>query len=367
MSQRGCLLIADIGGYTKFLTAVELEHSTDILSDLLGAIVAQAEGAFKLAKLEGDAVFVHAAEGTVDGPAFVTILESCYFAFAERLRDISRASSCDCGACRLTPSLHLKFVAHAGEYAIHTVAGNSELVGPEVIAVHRLLKNYVVEKTGKRGYAFMSQQLIDYFGLDPAEFGFTQHLEHYDDVGDIPGYVFDLEQAWQQHEAERRVFVAPEDSIFTLRETFPIAPAELWDWFASPAKMARWGADAMETTTKGARGVGTTNHCVHGANSILKQVVDWKPFHYMSEHQQKGPFGMVSTVELTPVEGGTVMEFRIKGEGNALQRAVFRKMAPPQLRKDFGAALVKLHAAIAEEQAGAAVSARAAEAEPAPV
>ncbi len=40
--RRGTLLIADIGGYTNFLTAVELEHSIDILSDLIGAIVAQA-------------------------------------------------------------------------------------------------------------------------------------------------------------------------------------------------------------------------------------------------------------------------------------------------------------------------------------
>jgi hypothetical protein len=39
--RRGTLLIADIGGYTNFLTAVELEHSTDILSDLIGAIVAR--------------------------------------------------------------------------------------------------------------------------------------------------------------------------------------------------------------------------------------------------------------------------------------------------------------------------------------
>src|SRR5438552_13315487 len=137
--RRGSLLIADIGGYTNFLPAVELEHSTDILSDLVGAIVAQARGAFQLAKLEGDAVFCHAPEGSIDGPALMTLVESCYFAFAERLRDIARVSTCDCGACKLTPSLNLKFVARHGEYVIHDVAGNSELVGPDVISVHRLL------------------------------------------------------------------------------------------------------------------------------------------------------------------------------------------------------------------------------------
>ena len=126
--EKGYLLIADIGGYTKFITAVELEHSTDILADLINSIAAQAVGAFHLAKLEGDAFFVFAPEGSIDGPAFLTLVESCYFAFAERLRDISRANTCECGACRLTPSLNLKFVAHAGQYSKQTMAGSMELV-----------------------------------------------------------------------------------------------------------------------------------------------------------------------------------------------------------------------------------------------
>jgi hypothetical protein len=32
----GCLVLADIGGYTAYLAGVELEHSHDILADLLG-------------------------------------------------------------------------------------------------------------------------------------------------------------------------------------------------------------------------------------------------------------------------------------------------------------------------------------------
>jgi hypothetical protein len=33
--RQGCLALADIGGYTAYLAGVELEHSHDILADLL--------------------------------------------------------------------------------------------------------------------------------------------------------------------------------------------------------------------------------------------------------------------------------------------------------------------------------------------
>jgi hypothetical protein len=38
-ARHGCLLIADIGGYTRYLSEVELEHSTDILANLLQTLV----------------------------------------------------------------------------------------------------------------------------------------------------------------------------------------------------------------------------------------------------------------------------------------------------------------------------------------
>jgi hypothetical protein len=53
-TNHGCLAIADIGGYTRYLTGVELEHSTDVLADLLGVVVKALEPNFRIAKLEGD-------------------------------------------------------------------------------------------------------------------------------------------------------------------------------------------------------------------------------------------------------------------------------------------------------------------------
>jgi len=57
--ERGCLVIADIAGYTKYLAGVELEHSQDVLADLINTVVSQMRGLMHLAKLEGDAVFCY--------------------------------------------------------------------------------------------------------------------------------------------------------------------------------------------------------------------------------------------------------------------------------------------------------------------
>jgi hypothetical protein len=46
-----CLLIADISGYTAYLAGVELDHSQDILADLIGTVVTALRPTFRLAKL----------------------------------------------------------------------------------------------------------------------------------------------------------------------------------------------------------------------------------------------------------------------------------------------------------------------------
>ena len=65
-STRGCLLIADITGYTDYLRDTELEHAQDVLADLLETIIAGIEPPFELSKLEGDAVFAHMPAAELD-------------------------------------------------------------------------------------------------------------------------------------------------------------------------------------------------------------------------------------------------------------------------------------------------------------
>src|SRR6476620_4156482 len=147
-AQPSTFLIADISGYTGYLADVELEHAQDILADLIGAVVSALRPNFRLAKLEGDAAFMVATGETVDGSMLLDTIERCYFGFRRRRRDVRQATSCECDACVRIPDLDLKFVVHHGSVIVQKVAGRHELLGSDVIVVHRLLKNDVVETSG---------------------------------------------------------------------------------------------------------------------------------------------------------------------------------------------------------------------------
>src|SRR5690349_14845198 len=197
-TQPACFLIADISGYTGYLADVELEHAQDILADLIGAVVSVLKPKFKLAKLEGDAAFTYALGETIDGTLLLDTIERCYLGFRRRRRDVRQATSCQCNACVRIPDLDLKFVVHHGEVLIQKVAGRQELLGSDVIVVHRLLKNDVVEREGIEAYALLTQAAADAADLDPATLGMTAHSETYDRIGEVAGWVHDLDRRWRE-------------------------------------------------------------------------------------------------------------------------------------------------------------------------
>src|SRR4029079_5045944 len=96
---------------------------------------------------------------------------------------------------------------------LQRVAGRQELLGSDVIVVHRLLKNEVVEKLGIDAYALLSQQCVDASDIDPAALGMREHSETYDRIGAVSLWVDDLERRWQEEETRGRVRVSAEDSI----------------------------------------------------------------------------------------------------------------------------------------------------------
>ena len=152
-TQHGYLVIADITGYTSFAAKTELEHSHEILSELLELLVSRFEPAMTISKLEGDAVFAYAPkEVFARGETLVDFVESMYVAFRDKLLSMKRLTTCTCNACRNIPSLDLKFFLHCGDYIQQSVANIKELVGSDVNLVHRLTKNHVTEATGWHAY-----------------------------------------------------------------------------------------------------------------------------------------------------------------------------------------------------------------------
>ena len=198
-------VLADISGYTRFLEAVGAAHGAQLergetpatyplMTTLLDAIVDNLVPPFVLAKLEGDAVFGYAEDGTLQlsGDALTACLRSCHARFREHLRRTEAALTCTCAACVSVASLELKFVLHHGGYVAQTIAGHTELLGPDVTAAHRMLKNDVVATTGWRAYALLSTAAIDYLDLTGAD-GTRLELA-YEHVGHIGALALPLRQ-----------------------------------------------------------------------------------------------------------------------------------------------------------------------------
>jgi hypothetical protein len=208
-----CLVIAEISGYTGYLAGVELDHAQDILADLIDTIVGALRPPFQLSKLEGDAAFVYLAAPEFDASHLQDTIESAYFAFRRRLRDIKQASTCECDACRLIPTLDLKFVAHCGQIAKQIMSGQEELIGRDVILIHRLLKNNVEAKLGRHAYVLYTEAFAQHTGMKPQAQALAEHHETVEIIGDVRCWLRDLEAAWQAEQGRKRIEITAADAI----------------------------------------------------------------------------------------------------------------------------------------------------------
>ena len=332
-----CLVIADISGYTGFLAGAELDHAQDILADLMGTVVGAFKPAFRLAKLEGDAAFVYTITDAIDAAQLQDTIERTYFAFRRRLRDIRQASTCECNACILVPNLDLKVVAHHGRIIRQRIASWEELVGSDVIIVHRLLKNHVEEATGVKAYVLYSQDCLEAMGLDdPSSAGLVEHREEFEGVGEVVGWVRDLQAAWADEEERARVLVAPKDAALIVETTFDAPPAVVWDWATSPLRRIQWqaGVTGVEQVagTPGRRGVGTVNHCIHGKDAIVEEVLDWRSYDYVT-YRSLVPIPntpkFVNTFLFDDLgDGRTRVEVRFGRPRSAKDRAIAEQLLP---------------------------------------
>ena len=310
-AERLCLIIADISGYTGYLTGSELDHARDVMADLLETVLAAMGPTLRLSEVEGDALFVYVPETDVDGSMLLDTLESCYFTFRRRVRSIAQATTCPCNACSAVRTLDLKFCVHTGEVVRQRIAGQEKLMGSDIILVHRLLKNSVSEALGSHAYVLLTASCLERLRLDPAALRMTPHRETYEHFGQVPLYVHDLQARWNQREETHRAFVRSEEADVTMECSLPAPPPLVWEYLTAPEKRASWTVgvtDARQEHADVRRGVGTIIHCVHGEHSHAEEILDWRPFDTLTWVTPLPGFGETTiTFELVSVPSGTTL------------------------------------------------------------
>ncbi|MBI3216962.1 MAG: DUF2652 domain-containing protein [Mycobacterium sp.] len=282
-ARAGHLLLADISGYTKFLTGTELEHAQSIIRELIMLVRERLTPPMRFVKAEGDAVFCYADESVFrDGERLIELIEVCYFEFSNRLLNMSRNTTCSCSACAAIGTLDLKFICHFGTFVVDREGDGVDLAGADVILAHRLLKNTVAERTGLKAYAVLTAACIQQLGV-PTKMPLLE--EYYEPFGVTIVGVHDLQPALAAMQDRHRRYVRPEEADFTFSVEVPVPPVEAWHYYVNPVQRQRWKCryfskkpDVATRNAKGRIGTGASMHCSHGPGTARWEFVDWRPF-----------------------------------------------------------------------------------------
>lgn len=334
-AQSGFLLTADISGYTQFLTGSELEHGHEIIRDLMRLLSSSLRQVVEIVEYEGDAVFCYAGDTKLRDPLLlIDLLERTYISFSDRIFNVERASSCTCRACKNAPNLDLKFFLHYGQYIVDDHGKGQNLSGPDVILLHRLMKNRIAEERALRAYIFATDAALDRLGR-PEEF--VQHLEEYEHFGTVTGGVADLRPVVENHRTAREIRASEKNAFVVFEGVVRSDPVYVWDYFFDPVKRPQWDTHLLGIETrpngKRRRGIGAELHCAHGDFKSVGTILDWKPFRYFTqEYVSSGGFAappsFLMTLETEPAgEDGTrvrqILELRTR---HPLKRLMMRML-----------------------------------------
>jgi hypothetical protein len=339
-TQQGYFLIADITGYTQYLSESELDHAQSILSSLLNLLIQHTKPPLIISRLAGDAVISYGlSDNFLEGQTFAESIEDTYVSFRRMVELMVRNTTCPCNACRNIASLDLKFFVHYGTFAVQKLDAHDELVGSDVNLLHRLLKNHVTEATGWKAYTLYTDAAIKQLGLENLV-GLVRHEESYEHLGSIAVWIEDMHPIWEQKKHAAQVTITPADELLRATIDISLRPELVWDYLLQPEHYnVMVNATRMEIEKRPGDKItnGSVFQCYHGNGVVSLTVVEWQPFERMISQFPvpvpiKGTTGLTE-LRLEPIETGTrLSEIMSKTRGPLLGRLMgdhaFRKMEP---------------------------------------
>jgi uncharacterized protein YndB with AHSA1/START domain len=153
--------------------------------------------------------------------------------------------------------------------------------------------------------------------------------------------------------------VTREKALTVIEADIPAPRPTVWEHFTVPGHRPKWqGADVVhENAPTGRRGVGTQNHCMHGAHALIEDVVDWRPFDYVTLNSlvpvPNAPHILVTYAFGDRPDGGTHVEIRI-ARPKPKDRA-FAEQMKEGWEQAFGQGLKNLGLLLQDQKAGPAV------------
>ena len=141
MDNKGLIFIPDISGFTRFVNEVEIDHSRQIIQELLEVIINSNTIGLEISEIEGDAILFYKYGNTPNIKEVYGQVEKMFCEFHKHLRAYDHRRFCQCKACVGAVDLTLKVITHYGEFTGYNVKTFNKLIGKDIIVAHQLLKN----------------------------------------------------------------------------------------------------------------------------------------------------------------------------------------------------------------------------------
>lgn len=177
------ILIPDISGFTEFMTASELSHSSRAIHILIDTIINAVEDEYEVSEIEGDAVLLIKKGPVPDKKDILDICLKIFNAFHFKRKWMRQHIICPCGACQAVVNLTLKFIVHYGPLAEIKVGRFTTQSGTEMIVAHRLLKNNIESHE----YVLITEKLLQQAADSTSDVDMKWHnaAEEYASIGKI--------------------------------------------------------------------------------------------------------------------------------------------------------------------------------------
>ena len=126
------------------------------------------------------------------------------------------------------------------------------------------------------------------------------------------------------------MFVTPDESILTLAIPTDAPPQVAWEFLTKPGQRMLWQPWVTEVEIKGApggrRGMGSANHCMHGKDAVVEEILDWRPYDYVTDltilDTPAGAVKFPHTIEFEPTPTGTTDPLRFAPPKNKKVHAI---------------------------------------------
>ena len=221
-----------MSGYTQYLDEAGLAHASKVTAKLLNTLIKANSRRWRVANLEGDAVFF-LSRGSEPPEQLIEHILRMFEAFFTRVLEIGEDTDCGCGACGGANQLALKFIAHAGEYAEQRVGGRRELAGPDVVVAHRLLKaSCPWPEHMLLTHSYLGHRTLPGYHAEPGSLELP--------TGAVPFVAIDLAPSRRQLEVKHGVFVDKDRALASLEAEIQAPPAAVWEALLAGAALRLW-------------------------------------------------------------------------------------------------------------------------------